>query len=116
MHPFLIAIAIAALAAAGPAFAAEPPGQEIFQRQCGMCHAEGGTGTFMLGRRLGPDNALLAERRNLIEPYVKRVVRYGLNSMPRFTRAELPDASLDAIAAYLVRAKPGAGDGPTIEK
>ena len=59
----------------------------------------------MLARRLGEPSALLEERRNLTAPYVKRVVRYGLNSMPRFTRAELPNGDLDAVAAYLTRAR-----------
>jgi len=101
----MIRVLIAALLATGatPAFAAEPNGEALFRRECGICHVQGGTGTLMLARRLGEDSALLAERRNLTTAYVKRIVRYGVNSMPRFTRAELPNADLDAIAAYLTR-------------
>ena len=101
----LIALALATATIAAPALAAEPDGKALFIRECGICHAKGGTGTFMLGRRLGEASAVLEERRNLTVPYVKRVVRYGLNSMPRFTRAELPNADLDAVAAYLTRAR-----------
>ena len=101
----VIVLAFAAAAAAGPALAAEPDGKALFTRECGICHLQGGTGTFMLGRRLGEANAMLEARRNLTAPYVKRVVRYGLNSMPRFTRAELPNSDLDAVAAYLTRAR-----------
>jgi mono/diheme cytochrome c family protein len=78
-------------------------GKNLFEAQCGMCHLEGGTGTFMLGRRLGPASALLAERTNLDATYVKHVVRNGIVSMPRITRAEVSDAELQAIATYLTR-------------
>ncbi len=101
----LMIAAVALLALAGPAIAAEPDGKALFTRQCGICHLPGGTGTFMLGRRLGEGSALLEQRKNLTAPYVKRVVRYGLNSMPRFTRAELPNGDLDAVAAYLTQAR-----------
>jgi hypothetical protein len=70
-----------------------------------MCHLEGGTGTFMLGRRLGPANALLADRTTLDPAYVKNVVRNGIVSMPRITRAEVSDAELQAIAGYLTRTR-----------
>ena len=69
--------------------------------RCGLCHLAGGTGTFMLGRRLGAQQALLTERRDLRADYVRQVVRHGIVSMPRFTRVELPDEELTAIAAYL---------------
>jgi mono/diheme cytochrome c family protein len=100
-----IVLALVAAAISGPALASEPDGKALFTRECGICHLQGGTGTFMLARRLGDANALLEARRNLTAPYVKRVVRYGLNSMPRFTRAELPNSDLDAVTAYLTRAR-----------
>lgn len=78
-------------------------GKSLFHARCGMCHLEGGTGTFMLGRRLGPTNALLAERTNLDATYVKHVVRNGIVSMPRITRAEVSDPELQAITDYLTR-------------
>ncbi len=82
-------------------------GRSLFQARCGMCHLQGGTGTFMLGRRLGAANALLAERTNLDATYVKHVVRNGIVSMPRITRAEVSDAELQAIATYLTRKRGG---------
>jgi mono/diheme cytochrome c family protein len=78
-------------------------GRGLFLARCGMCHLKGGTGTFMLGRRLGEANALLAERTNLDATYVKHVVRNGIVSMPRMTRAEVSDAELQAIVDYLTR-------------
>ena len=103
----LIALALAG-AVTTPAVAAQPNGEALFKRECAICHLKDGTGTFMLARRLGDDSALIAERKNLTVPYVKRIVRYGINSMPRFTRAELPDPDLDAVATYLTRNAQGA--------
>lgn len=73
----------------------------LWIRHCGPCHLQGGTGTFMLGRRLGADKALLERRDDLTAGYVRAVVRQGIQSMPRFSRAELPDDQLDRIAQYL---------------
>jgi cytochrome c5 len=89
--------------AAQPRAAGTEEGKTLFQARCGMCHLQGGTGTFMLGRRLGLANALLAERTNLDATYVKHAVRNGIVSMPRITRAEVSDAELQAIVDYLTR-------------
>lgn len=99
--------ALALLACSLVAAAAEPPaaepdaGQTLFRRHCGPCHLQGGTGTFMLGRRLGEQDALLEKRTNLADAYIRTVVRSGIQSMPRLSRAELPDADLARIAQYL---------------
>jgi mono/diheme cytochrome c family protein len=78
-------------------------GQALFDLRCGICHAAGGTGAFMLGRRLGPQHALLAERTDLTGELVAHVVRHGINSMPVFTRVDLSDAELALVVAYLTR-------------
>jgi mono/diheme cytochrome c family protein len=78
-------------------------GKTLFHARCGYCHLEGGTGTIMLGRRLGKDRALLENRTDLSADYIAHVVRAGIGSMPRHTRIELPDSELDSIAAYLTR-------------
>jgi len=90
----------AAAPAASPAASA---GEATFLRECGMCHLPGGTGTMMLERRLGPDQALLAKRDDLPPQYIDMVVRRGINSMPTITRVELPDSELQAIVGYLTR-------------
>lgn len=77
-------------------------GKALFDVRCGICHAKGGMGTVWLGRRLGPDNASLADRVVPAE-LVEHVVRNGINSMPVFTRVELTDAELQLIAVYLSR-------------
>lgn len=76
-------------------------GEELFGQKCAFCHIGKGTGAFMLGRRLGKDNADITRRTDLQADYVKAVVRNGLVNMPPFTRVELPDGQLDKIAAYL---------------
>ena len=78
-------------------------GNRLFHARCGYCHLAGGTGTIMLGRRLGKDRALLESRTDLTPEYVKKITRVGLNSMPPHTRIEVPDSELDLIAAFITR-------------
>jgi mono/diheme cytochrome c family protein len=78
-------------------------GDTLFHARCGYCHLAGGTGTIMLGRRLGKDRALLAERTDLTAEYVKKITRVGINGMPPHTRIEVPDSELDLIAAFIAR-------------
>jgi mono/diheme cytochrome c family protein len=102
-----LAALILLIGASTATFAADnTPGKDLFHNRCGLCHLQGGTGTFMLGRRLGPDNALLEARKNLRADYVEAIVRNGLMSMPRFTRVELTDSELKQIATYLSAPKP----------
>ena len=75
----------------------------LFARKCGLCHAPGGTGAFMLGRRLGAERAVLAERRDLTAPFVTAVVRQGLANMPRLSRVEVTDEELSTLATGLAR-------------
>jgi mono/diheme cytochrome c family protein len=101
---FLLALSPLAAGAAGAG--ESTAGQALFRRQCGICHLKGGTGTFMLGRRLGEQNALLETRADLAGEYVRTAVRNGIQSMPRFSRVELPDADLALIVQYLSSAQP----------
>ncbi len=78
-------------------------GNKLFHAKCGYCHLQGGTGTIMLGFRLGKDKALLENRTDLRPDYIRHVARAGIGSMPRLTRIEVPDSELDLIAAYLTR-------------
>ncbi len=104
-----LSLASLTLAHAGPASPSsarplDPPGGErLFYARCGYCHAQGGTGTMMLARRLGQDRSLLASRSDLQTAYIKGIVRRGLNSMPPLTRVEVTNPELDQIAAFLTR-------------
>lgn len=96
------ALACAGEAAAGGDVAA---GAQLFAARCALCHVGFAPGTIMLGRRLGKERALLAERTDLAGDYVRQVVRHGLLSMPPFTRVDLGDGELAQVVAFLTRAR-----------
>jgi mono/diheme cytochrome c family protein len=79
------------------------PHLPAFEKVCAKCHREGGTGTFMLERRLGKEKALLEDRNDLQPEFIRHVVRNGILSMPAITRVEVTDAELDVIVRYLAR-------------
>lgn len=78
-------------------------GERLFGQECAFCHVGKTTGTMMLGRRLGKEQAELVMRTDLEPDYVKAVVRNGLMNMPPFSRIEVTDAELDKIATYISR-------------
>jgi mono/diheme cytochrome c family protein len=100
----LSVLPLAALGAQTPAQLAAR-GQQAFAHRCGMCHREGGTGTFILARRLGADKSLLEKRTDLQPLYLRTVVRWGIGNMPRISRVELPESDLEAVTAYLTAPK-----------
>ncbi|KPL68344.1 hypothetical protein SZ64_09555 [Erythrobacter sp. SG61-1L] len=82
------------------------PGERLYGKECAFCHVGRNTGTIMLQKRLPEDvPAQLHQRTDLSADYVKAVVRNGLMNMPVFSRAELSDAELEQIAAYLAKDK-----------
>lgn len=81
--------------------AAPSQGGALFKEKCGACHYETGMGTGLLSRRYEGDLALLENRENLTPQLITLAVRDGLGNMPRLSRAEVSDAQLDAISAYL---------------
>jgi mono/diheme cytochrome c family protein len=85
-------------------------GEDLFSNRCGACHLAGGMGSNLLTKQrmaMGepPENGLLANRKDLTPDYVKTVVRMGKNAMPAQTKVDITDAELDAMAAYLGKAK-----------
>lgn len=85
-------------------------GQRAYEVHCGYCHLAGGMGTNLLVKQRlalgeGPEMALLANRKDLTADYVRQVVRQGKNAMPPQTRVDITDAELEAVAAYLGKAK-----------
>ncbi|MEY4641168.1 MAG: hypothetical protein RLZZ227_1162 [Pseudomonadota bacterium] len=77
-------------------------GAELFGEKCGMCHRAAGMGTGILGRRLGPELALLENRADLQPALIQSAVRSGLGVMFPISRAELSDAQLGLLVEYLV--------------
>ena len=80
-------------------------GAALFERKCALCHGPGGTGTMMLGLRLGKERSLLTQRTDMSADFVRAIVRAGLRSMPPLTRVEVTDSELRLIAAYLSHAE-----------
>lgn len=104
----LALLAVPAIGVPSPASrpaAAASPGQTAFRARCGGCHLDRGFGTRVLSRRVDPKVAQLEQRDDLTRDYVRTVVRNGLNAMPPLRKAELGDAELNAIAAYLAKGK-----------
>jgi mono/diheme cytochrome c family protein len=85
-------------------------GEALFSNRCGTCHLAGGMGTNLLTKQRimagqPPATGMLANRTDLTPDYVKTVVRNGKMAMPRLTRVDITDTELDAVAAYLGKAK-----------
>lgn len=86
-------------------------GQEKYDYWCATCHAgdprEGGRylpGTASLNAKYkGERPGALADRTDLLPPYIKLVIRRGMEGMPFFRKTEISDAEMDDIAAYLSR-------------
>ena len=98
------AVILVATLLAAPAFAADE-GQALFRTRCGICHLKNGFGANILARRVGPEKSLIEDRTDLTVAYVRLSVRQGIGSMPRFSKVELTDDELAAIAAYLTRSR-----------
>jgi cytochrome c5 len=96
-------IAVALVWPVTPARADEALDRQIYAARCVKCHGESGTGTFMLGRRIGKDKAMLERRTDLAPELIRHVVRNGIVSMPAITRVEVTDDELNAIVRYLTR-------------
>lgn len=94
----------------GKVVKADHPGRQIFERQCAACHGAGPgddgapmlPATATLQRRYqGALSGALELRDDLDGDSLRFFVRNGVGAMPSFRKAELSDAQIDQIAAYL---------------
>lgn len=78
-------------------------GEAVYEKHCSHCHSPGMNfpGTHQLTKTRGEDNGVLVERDNLVNVYVKTVVRNGLNGMPTFKPTQISESQLDALAQFL---------------
>lgn len=78
-------------------------GGEVFEKWCAPCHAAGPghAGTMALAVRLGRDKSVLLERSDLVDAYVRVIVRMGFRMMPPFKETEISEAELEAVAAFV---------------
>lgn len=86
-------------------------GHEVFDKWCAPCHGAGpgkpATAALAVKYK-GAKPALLEERTDLTPDVVKYMVRHGVYTMPASRKTEISDDDLDALAAYLAKAKPAA--------
>jgi len=85
-------------------------GAAVFNNWCSACHSRGpqnapGTASLQV-KYQGSVPAALEDRRDLTPDVVKVFVRNGVAMMAPFRKVEVSDADLDALAAYLTRARP----------
>lgn len=82
----------------------ETPGQEVFNRNCAACHADGVkfAGTMALAAKYdGSIPAALEQRTDLTPEIVRYFVRNGVSIMPGYRKSQITDKELDDLAAYL---------------
>ena len=78
-------------------------GEAIYQANCSHCHDPGmnNPGTQQLTKTRGEENGILIDRDNLVDVYVKTIVRNGLNGMPTFKPTQITESELEALAEFL---------------
>ncbi|HZV56333.1 MAG TPA: cytochrome c [Sphingobium sp.] len=108
---FAAMLATPGLAADGKsAGASAERGRVVFERQCAPCHGQGPgddgspklPGTAALDRKYsGEVPGALEHRADLDVDILRFFLRNGSGAMPMFRKAELTDAAIADIAAYL---------------
>ncbi|QGY79276.1 c-type cytochrome [Sphingorhabdus lacus] len=80
------------------------PGQEVFNRNCAACHADGVkfAGTMALAAKYdGSIPAALEQRKDLTPEIIRYFVRNGVSIMPGYRKSQITDKELDELATYL---------------
>ncbi len=98
-------ISAKAVAAASEQYAkGKTPGQEVFNRNCAACHADGAKfpGTVALTTRYaGAKPGALEDRKDLTPEMVRYFVRNGISIMPGYRKTQITDKELSDLADYL---------------
>lgn len=98
-----------AVSAAAAQFAkGKTPGQEVFNRNCAACHANGVKfpGTVALNAKYdGTLPGALEDRKDLTPEMIRYFVRNGVSIMPGWRKSQLTDKELDDLANYLTKKK-----------
>jgi len=84
-------------------------GEVVYNKWCAPCHDPGlaHPGTLALSAKYaGVKSPVLKEWTDLPPVITRQFVRHGVSIMPFFRKTEIPDADLDALAAYLARNTP----------
>jgi cytochrome c5 len=75
--------------------------EAMYVEKCSMCHRRMGMGTLLLARRLGPEHAMLEQRKDLNRELIEFAARNGIGNMPPISRGEVSDEQLDIIIDWL---------------
>jgi len=98
-----------AVSAAASQFAkGKTAGQEVFNRNCAACHADGVKfpGTVALNAKYdGTLPGALEDRKDLTPEMIRYFVRNGVSIMPGWRKSQLTDKELDDLANYLTKKK-----------
>jgi len=99
----ILLLSLALLSAIGSLASIAQDGEAVYEKHCSHCHTPGMNypGTHQLTKTRGEDNGVLVERDNLVDVYVKTIVRNGLNGMPTFKPTQISESQLDALAEFL---------------
>ena len=81
-------------------------GEAVYNHWCSPCHAPGpghpGTQSLEI-KYHGSIPAVLRQRKDLTQKFVKTMVRKGILLMAPFRKTEITDTELDDLAAYLTQ-------------
>ncbi len=81
-------------------------GEAVYEYWCNSCHGpemlKPGTAALAI-KYDGTLPAALAERTDMVPPFIELMVRQGISMMPFFRPTEISNADLDALTAYLTR-------------
>ena len=100
----LLLVFIGLVTLVSTAGAAQPSGQQVYERWCATCHAPGPghPGTQSLEMKYGGKSpAVLLDRTDLSPQAVAVFVRQGVLLMAPFRKTEISDTELAALSAYV---------------
>lgn len=104
MSKLLTSILVVLVLFSQPTFAAGQSGSQVYAKWCDGCHMDSpfAPGTIQLRQLRGDKLALIRERKDLTDSFIRQVVRKGMNGMPLFRRTEISSEELDALVEFLV--------------
>ncbi len=87
-------------------------GQQVYKKWCVACHTDEpfAAGTAYL-RTVKPENAVIANNRDLRAEYIEYMVRHGRGGMPSFRKTEISKLDLNELTKYLIGDAPSAKEG-----
>ncbi len=103
----LLLLLLGCLVISGQVAAENSTGRKVFGQWCSACHMDSpfAPGTIQLKQTHGPEYAVIQNRADLTDAFIRLLVRQGRAGMPKFRRTEISDAELDSLVKYLVKSQ-----------